>query len=273
MQTLQINSLTCAQCGKESSLSAKFCTGCGSRLAVQPVYAGFWIRVNAQLIDTAVFFGAALFIFFPLLYCCEFVLGKTYGLLVPGLLFGIIAFGYYPVCESSKWQATVGKHYLGLIVTDIKGNRISFWRAFLRFLLLGLFGRLTFGLANLAVAFTAKKQGLHDLLAKTLVIKKNQNAIRVSEPIKPNSINFEKVEHDRTAALFDKQLPFEERQNKPPKTRFHWLFWWRIDPNEITKQVTEYRSLRFYQSARGISFLCLIFSCCITDRFDYLGPW
>ena len=36
---------------------------------------------------------------------------------------------YYAYCESSEWQATIGKKVLNLVVTDLHGNRISFGRA------------------------------------------------------------------------------------------------------------------------------------------------
>jgi uncharacterized RDD family membrane protein YckC len=72
--------------------------------------------------------------------------------------------------ESSPLQATIGKRYLGLIVTDLAGNRISFWRATARH-----FGKvvsvLTFGIGFLMAAFTAKKQALQDIVAKCLVLR------------------------------------------------------------------------------------------------------
>ena len=42
-------------------------------------------------------------------------------------VFGIIVgWLYYTILESSKLQATIGKMALGLVVTDLAGNRISF---------------------------------------------------------------------------------------------------------------------------------------------------
>ncbi len=77
---------------------------------------------------------------------------------------------YHAWMTSSPRQATLGKLALGLIVTDLDGNRISFWRASLRF-----FGTLVSGsvlnIGYLIQPFTAKKQALHDLMAGTLVIK------------------------------------------------------------------------------------------------------
>lgn len=43
-----------------------------------------------------------------------------------------------------------------------------------------------------------------------------------------------------------------------------FLFWWRTDPEEIERQVAGYRSLRVWQSARGISLLCCLFTVAVT---------
>ena len=50
-----------------------------------------------------------------------------------------------------------------------------------------------------------------------------------------------------------------------------WLLWWRIDQDELDKQVAEYESLRITQSARGQSFLLLILSACATTAFIVSG--
>ena len=83
----------------------------------------------------------------------------------------VSAVAYFAGLHASKWQGTIGKKILGLKVTDLKGNRISFWRAFGRYLAMSfLSGILLIG--YIMAAFTEKKQGLHDLIAGTLVVKK-----------------------------------------------------------------------------------------------------
>jgi uncharacterized RDD family membrane protein YckC len=69
-------------------------------------------------------------------------------------------------------QATVGKMALGIVVTDLQGRRISWARANARYWAHLITG-LTFGVGYLMVAFTQKKQALHDIIAGTLVVKKN----------------------------------------------------------------------------------------------------
>lgn len=88
-----------------------------------------------------------------------------------GFVFGaIIGWLYFALQESSRTQATLGKLVVGLYVTDEDGRRINFARATGRH-----FGKYVSGvllaIGFLMAGFTARKQGLHDMLAKTLVLK------------------------------------------------------------------------------------------------------
>lgn len=127
-------------------------------VAAAPAYAGFWMRLGAYLIDIVV-------LFIPL-----FILA-----LVPGVNFiaGLVGpWLYFALQESSERQATIGKRALNMYVTDLQGRRLTFGRATGRH-----FGRLlcvlTLGIGYLMVAFTERKQGLHDMVAATLVWRKS----------------------------------------------------------------------------------------------------
>jgi uncharacterized RDD family membrane protein YckC len=82
-----------------------------------------------------------------------------------------IAIFYFAIMESSKAQASVGKMALGIKVTDLEGERVSFGKAFLRSI-----GKIVSGMimyiGYIMAAFTEKRQGLHDMMASTLVVKK-----------------------------------------------------------------------------------------------------
>ena len=77
---------------------------------------------------------------------------------------------YEAFLESSSYQATQGKMIFGMKVTDLEGNRISFERATGRH-----FAKIVSGMilciGFIMVGFTERKQGLHDMLAGTLVRK------------------------------------------------------------------------------------------------------
>jgi len=82
----------------------------------------------------------------------------------------MIWWAYTAGLTSSNLQATLGKKILGLKVVDLNGNRISFGQATGRFFASILSG-LILGIGYLMVAFNPKKQGLHDQIAGTFVIK------------------------------------------------------------------------------------------------------
>jgi uncharacterized RDD family membrane protein YckC len=87
------------------------------------------------------------------------------------LLAGIpLTWLYFAVSESSYRQATPGKIVFRLSVADVNGDRITFGRATLRFWLkVGSAAML--GIGIILAAFTDKRQGMHDILAKTVVLK------------------------------------------------------------------------------------------------------
>ena len=75
---------------------------------------------------------------------------------------------YEALMESSSYQSTLGKMIFGMKVTDLYGNRISFARATGRHFAKILSGMILC-IGFIMVGLTERKQGLHDLLAGTLV--------------------------------------------------------------------------------------------------------
>ncbi len=128
-------------------------------------YAGFWARVAALLVDSAILtvFG------FAVILGLSYALGETGGTI--GMLIYIAAYLlYWPVMECSARQATFGKSLLGIQVTDLDGNRTSFIRALLRNL--GkIISSMIFGIGYLLAAFTSRKQALHDIITSCLVVR------------------------------------------------------------------------------------------------------
>ncbi len=83
----------------------------------------------------------------------------------------LVYFLYHPFFVSSEMMGTPGKYLLRLAVTDEQGQRLSFRQAFIRYLSSFLSGLLCL-LGYFLALFTEKNQTLHDLIAKTVVIKK-----------------------------------------------------------------------------------------------------
>jgi len=165
-------------------------------------YAGFWIRFAAYLIDTIILS----FVFVPLGiaigFLAYFSAGSTenadaFSLLsVLVRIIEIIAgWLYFAGLESSSWQATLGKKACGLVVTDLNGQRIGFGNATGRYFGKILSG-LILGIGFLMIAFTDKKQGLHDQIASTLVLK---GPVTLTQPAPPPPPDFSERASEFTA--------------------------------------------------------------------------
>jgi uncharacterized RDD family membrane protein YckC len=143
-------------------------------------YAGFWLRLVAYIIDAIILGMAGVIAFFPLFRAnihafttqnpWEVYTSMSRPLFAIRLLALMLSWIYYASMESSSWQATLGKKILGLRVTDLTGNRITFARASGRFFGKILSGMIL-GIGFLMAGFTARKQALHDILAGCLVLR------------------------------------------------------------------------------------------------------
>jgi uncharacterized RDD family membrane protein YckC len=164
----------CGTCGTEMDLSiSDVCPICGEKAgASKPKtvvtettsgdYGGFWIRLIAFFID-----GLVLLI--PFAFFIGLVGIQDIGFLY--FLCLITAFVYSVFLESSSWQATVGKAAMGLKVVDMEGARISVQQAAVRYI--GkILSALILYIGFIMIGFTENKQGLHDMIAQTFVVRK-----------------------------------------------------------------------------------------------------
>jgi uncharacterized RDD family membrane protein YckC len=205
----------CSKCGSEISAAASFCAACGQPVSTLPslsppaeiqpsyatpvvpapysgggvVYAGFWLRFVAYLIDS--FIGGVGFVI--LLIPIAVLTGMTsfFGRISSGEDIGndaaaatIIAFVlglfaivllahwlYFAWSESSSWQATIGKKMLNLKVTDMQGQPVTFARASGRFFGKIITGMIPLGIGYILAGFTEKKQAVHDMIASCLIVR------------------------------------------------------------------------------------------------------
>jgi uncharacterized RDD family membrane protein YckC len=141
-------------------------------------YAGFWLRLIAWLIDQFIFFLAGLAI--RAISMLQFNSGADmsfwnissmsdfWSLYVIGFMIGWF---YYAILESMPTQGTIGKIVMKLRVTNMKEEPVTFARASARY-----FARYittaTIGIGYIIIAFTKKKQALHDMISGCLVMKK-----------------------------------------------------------------------------------------------------
>lgn len=157
-------------------------------------YASFWQRFGAWVIDLLILIVPNLIVFYALggLDAYRHLMTQMQSGLdmaavqqyviatrPASIACVVIGFVYYSWFEASKWQATPGKRALKMRVTDLQDGRLSLGRSATRnaVRLTNLVIWLIPFVCYVAVAWTRRKQGLHDLLAHTLVVDG-----RVGEP-------------------------------------------------------------------------------------------
>ncbi len=146
-----------------------------------PEYAGLLIRGAAYLLDGLLVFWAMVIAAVPVTLLLDlpsvsglpttlsrgFFVMKVF--LAVAILSKILAWLYFTLCESSHLRGTPGKRILGLAVTDLDGRRIGFGRANKRYWAKLLSGILYLG--YLSILINDRRQGLHDLIAGTVVVR------------------------------------------------------------------------------------------------------
>ena len=163
-------------------------------------YAGFWLRVPAAIIDLII-------LAIPLAMAVSYLsvamgswraflelhpgqspqeivaaFGHTY-LFAILLFFIVTGWLYFALFESSTWQGTLGKKFIGLRVADLRGDRVTFARASGRFFS-GRFlahapfiGTLYIAVDCICAGLTSRKQALHDRFSGCLVLRKNEGML------------------------------------------------------------------------------------------------
>jgi len=211
------NVIYCSKCGCTADAQAKQCAKCGQSTQLlaeigsdgRPLpYASFAERLKAGVLDAVILSAIET----PITVISSVLVGPSLHVL-PTVLTVLITFGYYPGLESSRLQATLGKRIVGLKVTDLKGERISFLRAALKQLVQSVAGCVVFGgvifvacsfltwrgdnflligasvlLANIlyfsmhcAIVFSEKRQSVFDKMTGRLVLRRRKE-VAVTSP-------------------------------------------------------------------------------------------
>jgi uncharacterized RDD family membrane protein YckC len=134
--------------------------------------AGFWLRVWAYLIDLIVIGSVTRLIVKPVFKMLDISLVEGSMFAPISILSAIVFYGYF-VLMTKFFSQTIGKMVLGIKVIDLNGHRPS-WGTILFRELIGRFISSTIFILYIVVAFTAKKQGIHDLFADTTVVQEKK---------------------------------------------------------------------------------------------------
>jgi uncharacterized RDD family membrane protein YckC len=169
--------MQCKICGQDNPAEAHFCANCGAKLVarVEPAsavtvpspppaapevaveYMGFWIRLAASIID------------YVIIAVISFILTLfAYG---PASMFVIfLVWLYYWLFTGLKGQ-TLGKMAVGIKVINAQGEKPGLGYAALREVLGKLISTVVLYLGFIWVAVDRQKQGWHDKIAGTYVVK------------------------------------------------------------------------------------------------------
>ena len=164
----------CTSCGTENPSEASFCTSCGAQMhapqaptAIPPStksveakveYAGFWLRFVANVIDAVIVFVVGILLII--------IAGG------PGLILAWLGFFLYYVLFIGLKGQTPGKMAMGIQVVTSGGEVPGVGWAFIREIIGKFISSLVIFLGFIWVVFDSRKQGWHDKLARTYVVKK-----------------------------------------------------------------------------------------------------
>ncbi|MDP2920329.1 MAG: RDD family protein [Dehalococcoidia bacterium] len=202
-QELQDMAKICAGCRTPNLPASQFCFKCGLKLPEQASFpvetlipAGFWRRLMSFFID-GIFISISSLVLFMVVFAIVFAispeLAEQYSVTgftvediltaserpmiwldwlvyLVGLVFPIAYWTFFV----GKWGKTPAKMMLGMKVVRTDGRRVGYGRAFSRYLAFIIYVFIcifTLGLGLLVFVLTKKKQGLHDLICDTMVVK------------------------------------------------------------------------------------------------------
>ncbi len=190
-ETTNQQSITCPVCDLDQPAAAA-CTSCGlifakyrsaqqkelitppennpASLAEKPK-AGFWLRLVARMVDD--FLISLMLLSFIILVSLTgsinlFTHSSTANLV---LLFALCVWAFYWIFFTGYCGQTPGKMLLRIQVVTVDGAPLGYGKAFYREVVGKFISSIILGIGYLMAAFDEQKQGLHDRMAKTYVIK------------------------------------------------------------------------------------------------------
>lgn len=148
------------------------------------IYAGFWRRFAALFIDVIVLYTMWVLGILVIMFILESVNLSDFNKLNNAsdvflfAIFFLTSWLYEALMTSSSRQATFGKKALGIYITDMEGDKLTFSRASARFFV-KIVVSILFGFGFFFQPFTKKRQTLHDKMSGTLVARRIKKPVRM----------------------------------------------------------------------------------------------
>ncbi len=176
----------CPNCGRENTEEARFCSACGSPLAVvsdtafpppavslaAATYAGFWVRLAAWIIDAVIIVFGTSFVrmFWFRLAGGDGDLGPSFAVIGGTVITTLLLPALYFVLLTGLKGQTLGKMAAGISVVNQEGLVPGVGRAALRETVGKFVSTIALLLGFLWVVWDPEKQGWHDKMAGTHVV-------------------------------------------------------------------------------------------------------
>ncbi|HWR35795.1 MAG TPA: RDD family protein [Clostridia bacterium] len=183
----------CPGCGNEITTEAHYCHLCGVTLGGgesahrfgafvrdSVEYGAIWRRFLASAIDAVLVMSVVATVAIAFTWTME-VVSPALGLdredsrflcgMVAVVLWMVADWLYNARMQSSSLQATIGKRFMRLKVTDLSGERISFAQATARHFAKFLSTFAAF-VGFFITILSKRSQALHDMVAGTLVVRR-----------------------------------------------------------------------------------------------------
>jgi|GEM_PF-718963 RDD family. len=140
-------------------------------------YAGFWIRFCAYLFDLFVIGCLKRMTITPLSYLFDWKSSSVFSPETIGS--GFLFFAYF-ILLTRFYGQTLGKMVFGIRVISLKGDPLTWGVVLFRELVGRYINTALKMLTYPVIAFTSRKQGIHDLIADTAVVHENY---KLKEPV------------------------------------------------------------------------------------------
>lgn len=131
--------------------------------------AGFWIRFWAYTVDILILASVGMLLIKPIFRLFSFDLNSSEWYAPITIITAVIFYAYF-VFMTKLCSQTVGKMIFGIRVISKDGGKLKWSTVIFREWVGRLLSIIPLNIPYLVVAFTPKKQGVHDFIADTLVV-------------------------------------------------------------------------------------------------------
>ncbi|MFJ5768300.1 RDD family protein [Psychrobacillus sp. NPDC093180] len=131
--------------------------------------AGFWIRFWAYTVDILILSSVGMLIIKPVFRLFSLELNDPVWYAPFSLITAFLFYAYFVLMTKFCCQ-TVGKMIFGIRVVSKNGDKLTWSTVIFREWIGRLISIIPLNLPYIAVAFTPKKQAIHDFIADTLVV-------------------------------------------------------------------------------------------------------